>query len=131
MHLVLYDGKCGFCSQAVRFLLKIDKKKTLTFAPLQGEYSTKLKTLDPYRSFDTLIFIENHQNENMKIYLFGAAFFRILWIIGGIWAIPGSFSFLPSFLYDAPYRWVARHRHLIGTSCEIINPNDFKDRFLP
>src|SRR5262245_37325901 len=37
VHLVLYDGECGFCNRQVRFLLERDRLAVFTFASLQSE----------------------------------------------------------------------------------------------
>ena len=35
--IVFYDGDCGLCQRSISFLAKIDKKKELIFAPLNGD----------------------------------------------------------------------------------------------
>ena len=37
--VLLYDGLCGFCDGTVQFILRHDRKKTLRFATLQGDYA--------------------------------------------------------------------------------------------
>ena len=44
MTLVFYDGPCGLCSRAVRWLARRDRRRALAFAPLQGEEGA------PYRA---------------------------------------------------------------------------------
>jgi predicted DCC family thiol-disulfide oxidoreductase YuxK len=34
--VLLYDGACGLCNRAVRFLLRIDRRGALRFSTLQG-----------------------------------------------------------------------------------------------
>ena len=38
--LLIYDGTCGFCHGAVRFVLRHDRKSVFRFAPLLGEVAT-------------------------------------------------------------------------------------------
>jgi len=38
--ILLYDGVCGFCNRAVRFVMKRDRRDTFRFAPLQGGFAT-------------------------------------------------------------------------------------------
>jgi len=38
--VVFYDGHCGLCHGFVRFLLRVDRTRAFTFAPLQGETFT-------------------------------------------------------------------------------------------
>ncbi|MBA3603949.1 MAG: DUF393 domain-containing protein [Parachlamydiaceae bacterium] len=133
-HLVFYDGSCGMCHWVVQFLLKHDSNKLFVFAPLQGETAQLL--LKDWRTSvpeaDSLVLIENYQgSEAKKIYIFGKGALRIFWLLGGFWAIPGCISFLPSFLYDWKYRWVARHRFqwFASESCLIPKTQD-ATRFL-
>jgi predicted DCC family thiol-disulfide oxidoreductase YuxK len=131
-HLVFYDGECGFCDCNVQFLLKKDKKGIFVFAPLQG------KTADLYfkklplelRNKDTIILIEDYKQGIDKVYIFGKAVFRILWLLGGFWYLFGWISFLPSFLYDWGYRLVARNRHLLPKTSCVLPDTTRRSRFL-
>ena len=134
-HLIFYDGTCGMCHWVVQFLLRYDIKKLFVFAPLQGETAQVLlkdwRTSNP--EADSLVLIENYQDpKKKKIYIFGKGALRICWLLGRFWMIPGSISFLPSFLYDWIYRWVARHRFqwFASQSC-LIPRNQDSSRFLP
>ena len=130
-HLVFYDGNCGFCDQIVQIILKIDKNELFIFAPLQGETAKAYLSNIPMDT-DSLVLIENYASPKRTYYLFGKAAFRILWLIGGIWSLPGAVSFLPSFLYDWGYRLVARNRGKLFTSqCRIYPEEKRKHRFLP
>lgn len=134
-HIVFYDGTCGMCHWAVGFLLKSDKKKIFLFAPLQGETAAEL--LKDWRlsspDADSLVLLENYHDQNhQSIATFGKGFFRILWLLGGWWKMPGSIFFLPSFLYDWGYKWIARRRFrwFKRETCPIPQTQDLK-RFLP
>lgn len=131
--LVFYDGECGLCDYTVQFLLRVDTQKKFLFAPLQGQTAKKIfkEELDKYLGADSLILIENYQTENQKIYLWGKGAFRILWLLGGAWKLVGWISFLPAFLYDWGYRFIARNRHkLFKQACFLPTPEQ-KQRFLP
>ncbi|CDR35111.1 thiol-disulfide oxidoreductase DCC family protein [Criblamydia sequanensis] len=132
-HLVFYDGECGFCDQVVQFLLKADKKRVFIFAPLQGKHAAlALQDLpDEVKQADSIILIEDYQGENPKVYLFGKAVFRIFWLLGGGYKALGVFYFLPAWLYNFGYRFIAKHRKKIfkPTACVIPNLKD-RDRFL-
>ena len=41
-YLVLFDGVCALCNSSVKFLVRIDKKKKLRYASLQGETAQAL-----------------------------------------------------------------------------------------
>ncbi len=132
-HLVFYDGKCGLCDRAVQFILKIDHRKIFMFAPLQGKTAAKMlqNVSETIKNADSVILIENFQEADPQIYLFGQAAFRILWLVGGWWWLLGWICFLPAWLYDWGYRLIAKYRHRLfpQDSCLLISP-ETKSRFL-
>lgn len=133
-HLVFYDGQCGLCDYVVQFILRNDEKKIFLFAPLQGETAkVVLKDLpDEYKQLDSLVLIENYQGQDQQFLVMGKAAFRILWLLGGRWALMGLYSFLPSYLYDWGYRFVAQNRHRFFDKDACMLPTvKSKDRFLP
>lgn len=133
-HLVFYDGTCGLCDHSVQFILNHDKDALFDFAPLQGSTaSMTLSTLPPkVKDADSLILIEDYRSDQAEIYIYGKGAFRILWLLGGAWSIPGAISWLPSWLYDWGYRLVAKNRHsLFDNDRCVIPPLDQKNRFLP
>lgn len=133
MHLLFYDGECGFCDRVVQFVLKQDEKGQFIFAPLQGKTAAAtLQSLPPeLKSLDSLILIENYQAPDQKIYVLGQGAFRVLWLLGGGWAWLGWPNFLPPELYNWGYRLVARNRGKISAqlSCQLPDPSQ-KERFL-
>lgn len=133
-HLIFYDGQCGLCDRVVQWVIRQDKKRIFLFAPLQGTTAKKvLGSLTPeQKQLDTLILIENFSSKNQHIYLLGKGALRICWLLGGLWIIPGSLSFLPGFFYNWGYRLVARNRHRLfsNDSCVLPTANE-AERFLP
>lgn len=124
-HLVFYDGNCGFCDQSVQILLRIDSREIFAFAPLQGSTAEKFLTDIPPDSF---ILVENFQTKP-KVYFYGKGALRVLWLLGFPWSLIGFVSFLPSYLYDWIYRFIAKNRlWFFGASCNIRKNNK---RFLP
>lgn len=126
-HLIFYDGECGFCDRAVQFLLKHDHKKLFLFAPLQGETAKQL--LDPLPQLDTVVLLENYTTAPQK-HILAKASFRSMWLLGGMWAIPGLLHFLPGSLINWGYRLIARHRHQLMSACQVPTAGD-RSRFLP
>ncbi|MEC7839299.1 MAG: DUF393 domain-containing protein [Chlamydiota bacterium] len=132
-HLVFYDGKCGLCDHFVQFLLKRDKRNIFVFAPLQGETAKKFleDVSEEVKNADSVILVENFQADDSKTYIFGKAAFKILWHLGGLWAVFGSINFMPSFFYDWGYRLIASKRTLFfsNNTC-VIPPKNLQDKFL-
>lgn len=135
--IVFFDGECGLCDRSVRFLLRIDKRKRLLFAPLQGQ-TAQIDLMNIYPDavkMDSLVLLEKDGQEK-KIYLRGKGALRILWRIGGYWKLLGIFSFLPTFFADFVYRIVANNRHRLtrppsNSLEERFSERELKERFLP
>lgn len=136
--IIFFDGECGLCDRSVRFLLKIDQNNSLIFAPLQGKTAKERLSILCQNAMEknSIILLEDNPEAKNKIYLRGKAILRIFWLIGGRWKLLGFFSFLPTFLADAIYRLVARHRHSIfknpSKSLESrFSEKELQERFLP
>ncbi len=129
-HVLFYDGVCGLCDHAVRFVLREDKEKKFLFAPLQGETAKEfLSHLTPEeRAEDTLYLLEGKD-----VHMLGQAGLRTLWLLGGVWSLPGSLYFItPACLADPVYRFIAKRRYKIFGKKEcVIFPEEAKERFLP
>ncbi|MBA2367952.1 MAG: DUF393 domain-containing protein [Candidatus Protochlamydia sp.] len=132
-HLVFYDGECGLCDHVVQFLLNADTQEIFVFAPLQGETAKKLLAALPssLKQADSIVLIENYESIDPEIYVLSKAVFRITWLLGDAWAIIGTLSFLPSFLFDWGYRLVAKNRHRFFPITQCVIPRaDQKERYL-
>lgn len=133
-HLVFYDGECGFCDAVVQLILRQDSHEIFDFAPLQGKTAAQMLKHLPADivNNDSLILIENYKSPHPQFYVLGKGAFRISWLLGGMWAVPGLISFLPSFLYDWGYRLVARNRDKLfkNTSC-VVPTKEKQEHFLP
>ncbi|MEI8365586.1 MAG: DUF393 domain-containing protein [Parachlamydiaceae bacterium] len=133
-HLVFYDGACGLCDHIVQLIIRYDHRKLFDFAPLQGTTAKiLLKDLPAaLKTADSLVLVENYLESTRQYFLFGQGAFRICWLLGGCWAIPGAISWLPSSLYNWGYRLVARNRHRLFRADTCILPTSAtRHRFLP
>jgi len=131
-YTLFYDGSCGMCSKAVRFVLQRDKHKRFLITTLEGK--TAEKELAQWRTqhpeVDSIVLLSPHH----QIFFYSQATFRILWALGFPWLLVGWLSFLPHWLLfpcDVVYRFVAKRRKkwcpLHGNE---IPPN-FHNKFLP
>ena len=130
-HLILFDDTCPFCHRAVKHILEIDEEKEFIFAPLRGETAHYLLS-GPQRSLlnvNSLVFIENYQSTMRRFWIRSHAIYRIYWLIGNGWGLIGCLSFLPQWLGDFFYRWLAEHRHQF----KLYMPEEAvpEDRLLP
>lgn len=125
---MFYDGECGFCDQAVQFVLKHDKKGVFLFAPLQGETALRKGVQQEGLQKDTLVLLEDFDTSDEQKLILGTGAFRVLWLLGGLWTLIGWISFLPGWLYNWGYRLIANNRSKL--SCQLPVKRD-DPRFLP
>ena len=74
--VILFDGICNLCNNAIKFIIKNDKKNIFQFAPLQGEYGIKIQNkyeLDS-KEIDSIILVDGDKVFTSRIDFFG------LWI---------------------------------------------------
>jgi predicted DCC family thiol-disulfide oxidoreductase YuxK len=131
--LLLFDGECGLCDRAVRFLARCDRRRRLRFAPLQGDAGAPWRELArpaPGAELEWLVLVEGHdRGPAARVRLGAAAIARALVLAGGPSAIAGGvLALVPRPVADAAYRAVARRRHRLASSCALPVPGD--DRFL-
>lgn len=118
--IVFYDGTCPLCNRAVRWILSVDKKRLFYFAPLEGKTAAKKQIHEK----ESLVLYINSK----KIFKEGRAVFKILWLLGGKYALLGWLSFLPSLPFDLFYRLIAKYRFRLFSKKITIEKDD---RFLP
>ena len=131
--VVFYDGHCGLCHWAVRFILAKDRTgEAFRFAPLDSDtFRAALSEAARASLPDSLIV----QTTDGTILTRSGAVLRILRRLGGVWRVLGIVvSLIPRTLRDRMYDAIARIRHRLfqapTASCPII-PADLRARFLP
>ncbi len=105
--ILLFDGECGLCSAAVNFILKRDPHRRFRFAPLQSQAARDLLArhhINPDH-LSSVVLIEQD-----RAYLRSSAVLRIALELPEPWPLAGICSFIPAFLRDDLYDFVARHR---------------------
>ena len=111
--IVFYDGKCSFCQSAFHFLKLRNKKKNLSFHPIESKFSRDFFLDNNVKKIDcsTLYFYDDNQ-----FYVRSRAFFQIFKYLGGIYPILHFISFaFPKVITDYFYKVVARNRYLLGS----------------
>ena len=126
--IVLFDGVCNFCNGSVNFIIKHDRKKRFSFAPLQSETGIALRAkYEIPDDVDSIILIENG-----RAYIHSTAGLRIARRLGGIWSLAYVFIVVPAFIRDTAYKLFAKYRYkLFGRrdACMLPTP-DVRERFL-
>lgn len=125
---VFYDGECGLCAFWVSFLLKRDRSDRFRFAALQSGYATDSGIASPSEiTPDTVIVL--HEGRQLT---HSDAALTMLAELGGGWNIFRLGFYIPRFIRDGVYRFIARYRFLIwgkNTSCLMPKP-EWRSKFL-
>ncbi len=106
--IVLFDGVCNLCNNAIDFIISRDKKNKFKVGALQEVTSKKI--LKDYQIneeyLDSLVYI--HKNQ---VYYKSRAALEIARNLSGLWPILYIFIIIPSFLRNPIYDWIARNRY--------------------
>ena len=126
-----YDGTCGLCHRATRFVLSEDVPGTaFTFAPLQGDTFAAIVASDQRAALPDSVVVRTEAGELLAR---SDAVIYVLQRLGGLWrVIAAGLLLAPSSLRNMAYTFVARIRHRVfareTTSCPLL-PADLRSRF--
>jgi predicted DCC family thiol-disulfide oxidoreductase YuxK len=132
--VLLYDGLCGFCDRTVQFILAHDRKGTIRFAPLQGDFAREVFARHPeVRDVDSLILVETDAgtgHECVSVRSDGAL--RTASRLGGVWRAAAVLRIVPRPIRDAFYDAFAKVRYRVfGRLDECPLPSaEHRSRFL-
>ena len=132
--VLLYDGLCGFCDGTVQFILKHDRRGTLRFATLQGDFARDVIARHPeVAGVDSLVLVEqNDASGRERVFVRSEGALRVARYLGGAWHLTRIVAIVPRFLRDWAYDAFARIRYrLFGKyeSCPIPTPEQ-RARFI-
>ena len=121
-NIIYYDGECGLCHLAVRFILRVDSKGKFYFSPLSN-LGNNLKYID------SIILKRGN-----KVFYEGQAIIMIFENIENNWnCLAKVFRLIPINVLDAAYRWVSTNRAKISvkkvSSCPMV-PSYYRKRFI-
>lgn len=128
--IILFDGVCNLCNNAVNFIIERDKKDVFRFASLQSDIGQKLiseRGIDT-ETMDSMVLIE----PGVAYYQKSTAALEISKDLGGAYSMIGYFSVLPEGFRDGIYNLMAKNRYKwFGKkdACMIPTP-ELKAKFL-
>jgi predicted DCC family thiol-disulfide oxidoreductase YuxK len=131
--MLFYDGHCGLCHRAVKFVLRRDRSGSrFRFAPLQGATFQSLVPAGAQQDLpDSIVVL----TQDGVLLVRSDAFVHILWRLGGRWKTLASvLAVVPRPLRDVIYNLVARIRYRVfGTRLDLcpIVPRNLRARFYP
>jgi predicted DCC family thiol-disulfide oxidoreductase YuxK len=132
--IVLYDGVCALCNGAITFILQRERRGTLYFASLQGEFGTRfLQTngRDP-ANLDTLYLVANYGAKNQKLMDRSDAALNIARKLDGAWSLFALGLAVPRPVRNWFYDRVANNRYrMFGKHDQCVMPRpEWKARFI-
>jgi predicted DCC family thiol-disulfide oxidoreductase YuxK len=129
MKILLFDGVCNLCNEAVQFVIAHDHKGEIQFAALQSEFAQNLlrKHALPTDTLDSLVFIDDG-----VAYTSSSGALRLARSFAGAWRLLYAFIVVPKFIRDAVYRFVGANRYRwFGRQAACMLPTPaLKARFL-
>ena len=111
--VLLYDGLCGFCSKGVQRILRYDKRKTMLFAALQGDYGKSILTRHPeLKGIDSIVFVEPLDFAYLEqVFVRSDALLHVAGYLGGPWKLALAAYLIPRFVRDYLYDQFAKRRY--------------------
>ena len=131
--ILFYDGHCGLCHRAVKFILKHDRSGTaFRFAPLQGQMFQTRVPVDQRAGLPDSMVVQTYDG---SLFVRSNAWIHILRRLCGSWKIMAAVvAPIPRPLRDAVYDLIARIRYRVfrrrDDLCPIV-PRDLRMRFDP
>ncbi len=127
--IIFFDGVCGLCNAFIDLALRIDRREQFFFAPLQGRTAAELlPPLGPDSKQWSVVYFDERGP-----FLRTDAVMEVYRRLGGIWWFFSLARFVPRFIRDGLYQFVAHHRYAwFGEkeTCRIPAAEERK-RFLP
>jgi predicted DCC family thiol-disulfide oxidoreductase YuxK len=131
--ILFYDGHCGLCHYAVKFVLQQDRSgMAFRFAPLHGAtFQASIPIQQRAGLPDSMVV----QTRDGSLLMRSDAWVHVLRRLGGGWRVVAALlNIIPRALRDLFYRFVARTRYLVfgqrNELCPIV-PTQLRARFGP
>lgn len=132
--IVFFDGTCGLCHAAVRFILRHERPTSARplFAPLFGEtFGRRVRPRTSAGVPDSVHVL----TPDGRLLSRSRAVIHLARGLGGFWAVLGRVgSWCPTIVLDVVYRGVAASRKRLWgvteTACPLVAAHH-RDRFLP
>jgi predicted DCC family thiol-disulfide oxidoreductase YuxK len=128
---LFYDGTCGLCHWAVRFVIARDPSgRAFRFAPLDSDTFRAAAPESARASLPDSLVV---QTQGGALLSKSAGVLHILERLGGFWRLVAAIGrTVPPALRDAAYDFIARIRHRLfarpAEACPLIPPA-LRDRF--
>ncbi|MEO5916471.1 MAG: DCC1-like thiol-disulfide oxidoreductase family protein [Luteolibacter sp.] len=125
--VLFFDGDCAFCSASVRRVVALDKEGRVEFAPLQGKLAGE-KGFSKFAATENGTMVLLRESDG-KVFTRSDALIELARVLGGWWRLTTLARFIPKFLRDSVYGWIANNRYrFMGKSdtCSLPDPEVLK-----
>jgi predicted DCC family thiol-disulfide oxidoreductase YuxK len=126
--MLVYDGSCGFCSRAVRLILRHERRYDLLFVTRDSEMGKQLRRIHGMESIESMLWIEDG-----SAFAESKAVMKAAGYVGGWWSqLAALASLFPPNILNKLYKIIARHRRRLSTNvavCQLPSPEQ-RRRFL-
>lgn len=108
--LILYDGVCGLCNRANRFVLKHDGAERFRFASLQSGLAAAILRKHGRNpgEMSTVVVVADYSGGRERLIARGRA---AVYVLRRLWPSARILEILPAPLLDGVYDYIARHRY--------------------
>jgi predicted DCC family thiol-disulfide oxidoreductase YuxK len=123
--LVIFDGHCGLCNAAVRWLLRHDRRDRLRFAASEQPAVAALLARFGFNGLDpalpgTVLAVRDAGGSEERLIVRSDAVFALFKELPRPWpAVAAALGWIPRPLRDQAYRLIARWRYCIWGRLDI------------
>ena len=122
--IVLIDGDCALCNRSAQWFSARDTRGTMVFATNAGETARILGEPPGGDQGTVVAWVGSHRLVR------ASAILCMLRCLGGGWGLLAwSLAWVPTFLADAVYNFIAQRRHWFGRppACTLLSPTHLAD----
>ena len=126
--IIYFDGVCNLCNGFIDFLIQVDQRRRLRFAPLQGT-TAQARGIGRGDSIPSSIVVHDGSVSLTE----SDAVLQIFSCLGGVWTVFGLARVIPKRFRDGLYRAIARNRYGVfgrRDTCRVPTAAE-QDVFLP
>jgi predicted DCC family thiol-disulfide oxidoreductase YuxK len=125
--VVLFDGECGLCSGAARWLVARDRRAVMRFAGLKSRAGRRVLSEAGCDGAmpDSMVVVEG-----ARVLVKSDAALRVAMVIGFPWSVACVGAVLPRVVRDWVYDVVARNRKRFGSGVCAMPSGAARERYL-
>jgi predicted DCC family thiol-disulfide oxidoreductase YuxK len=132
--ILVYDGDCAFCTRAVQFVLRHDRRGALRFAARDSHTGRAVRARHAHlMTAESLLWVEMHDGREVVV-TYSDAVLATARYLGGLYGVLAALGTLvPRALRDPVYHVIARLRKRLmrgAGACHLPAPHELL-RMLP